>query len=175
MSIVIVDVETTGLPGNRKYDYKDTKAFDSARIVQLSYIITDFKDYYHERNYIIKRDDFSINNSHIHHITNEISDNKGISIMDALVLFIFDIDKCTTLYAHNLKFDLNVIKSEMYRIGMTFPAEIKCNCTMIKDPYSGKFMKLTELYFSTFNKPITQDHNAINDCKILYEILKTKL
>lgn len=170
MTSVILDIETTGLPSNRLYKYKDIKSFESSRIVQLSYIITDFKELYKEYNYIIKRDNFSINNSNLHNITNEISDNKGIEIKNVLNEFIENIEKCDKLYAHNLKFDLTIVKSEMYRIGINFPINIIGICTMKKN-YNNKYMKLTELYYETFNKNIEQDHNSLNDCKILYEIL----
>jgi DNA polymerase III epsilon subunit-like protein len=169
MSSVIVDVETTGIPKN--YNYTDIDAFKNARMVQLSFILTDFNDIYEEFNYIIKRNDFNINNSHIHGITNEISDNQGIDIEVALNRFI-EVSNDKTVYAHNAKFDIAIIKSELMRLNKQYNPLVVC--TMLK--YSKqKYLKLTELYYQTFNEHIKQDHNSINDCIILYKILKNRL
>ena len=166
---VILDTETTGLPTN--YNYKDIKAYDNARLVQLSFIVTDFIDYYTTYDYIIKRNNFSINNSHIHNITNTISDEKGIDISIALNKLI-QVSKDNIVYSHNIKFDISIIKSELYRLNIEYNP--KTVCSMLK--YSkNKYLKLTELYYQTFNEKITQDHNAMNDCIILYKILKHKM
>ncbi len=167
---LIVDVETTGLPSNYKGNYKDLKCYNTARIVQLSFIYTDFKDSYKEYNYVIKRNNFDILNSHIHGITNEISDSIGIDIQFALKSFI-DLAKNSLIYVHNANFDIPIIKSELHRLKMPIP-NLNVICTMLKfsNP-NQKYLKLIELYYQKTGKKIEQDHNAINDCKILYEIL----
>jgi hypothetical protein len=82
---LIIDVETTGLPirTGLKYGefpaYEKINLYDSSRIVQISLMLCnenleeiEFKDF------IIKADNFSINNSSFHGITNEISHNEGV-------------------------------------------------------------------------------------------------
>lgn len=167
---LIVDVETTGLPLNYRGIYTDLKCYDTARVVQLSFIYTDFKDKYTEYNYVIKRDNFNIKNSHIHGITNEISDSIGVDIKTALMSFV-ELARDSIIYAHNAKFDIPIIQSELYRLNMPIP-NWNVVCTMLKYSKIGqKYVKLTELYYEKTGKKIDQDHNAINDCKILYEIL----
>lgn len=168
---IIVDIETTGLPTKRNENYKNLKCYDASRIVQLAFIYTDFKDIYEEYNYIIKRKDFDICNSHIHGITNEISDDKGINISLALAEFLKRAKK-STVYAHNANFDITIIKSELYRLNMTIP-EFNVVCTMKTFSARG-YIKLTDLYYQKTGKKIEQNHNALNDCKMIYEILMPK-
>ena len=59
---------------------------------------------------------FNIPNSNFHGISNEISINLGIEFN----LFCDDlkkiINKCSHIISHNVDFDINVIKNELYRI-----------------------------------------------------------
>ena len=78
---LFIDTETNGLPDmtNMKWgqypDYTIIDKYDTARIVQLSYIVTDY-DYnkHHLDDFVIKRENFNITNSQFHSITDEISD-----------------------------------------------------------------------------------------------------
>ena len=82
---LFIDTETNGLPNmtNMKWgqypDYTIIDKYDTARIVQLSYIVTDY-DYnkHHLDDFVIKRENFNITNSQFHSITDEISDKEGI-------------------------------------------------------------------------------------------------
>jgi DNA polymerase III epsilon subunit-like protein len=170
---LIVDIETTGLPANFKGKYTDLKVYNPSRIVQLSFIKTDFKDFYKEYDYIIKRDGFEITNSHIHGITNEISDKEGVEIEMALRDFL-EAARNTTIYTHNANFDITIIKSELYRYDMRIPP-LNVVCTMLKyTKPNQKYVKLIDLYSETMGKTTKQTHNALDDCKMLYDILRTK-
>ena len=82
---LFIDTETNGLPdmNNMKWgnypDYWDLGKYNTARIVQLSYIVTDYKyNNLYLEDYVIKRENFNITNSVFHSITDEISDTEGI-------------------------------------------------------------------------------------------------
>ena len=121
---MFIDTETIGLPivknlnlkwGEYPY-YKLLNRYDAARIVQLSYMITDEK--FNEKemhDYIVKKENFSIDNSQFHGITNEISLKNGIDFDKIFEIFYEKLKTVTHIIAHNINFDINVIKSELFR------------------------------------------------------------
>jgi len=167
MLSVIVDIETTGLPTAKTYTYKDTHVLP--RIVQLSYIVTDFKNIYHEHDHIIKRNNFDITNANIHGITNEISDGKGEDIKKVLTNF-DNIIKDKKIYAYNSQFDISIIQSEFLRLDLEVP-KINHICMMKHNQVNGRNIKLIKLYNDTFKTEKEQSHNSIEDCRMLYEIM----
>ena len=171
MISVIVDVETTGLPTKKDYTYKDLDHLP--RIVQFSYIVTDFNNIYHEHDHIIKRSNFEITNDNIHGITNEISDDKGEDIRKVLLNF-ENIVKDKKVYAYNAKFDINIILSEFVRLKLK-PPRMNIVCMMLLNQVNRKNIKLIELYKKVCNKDITQTHNSIDDCRLLYEIMQCQI
>ena len=122
---LFIDTETNGLPNMKdmkwgKYpDFYDLDKYNTARIVQLSFIVTDkvFNNI-DLQDYIIKREGFNINNSEFHCITDEISDKDGVNFNDAFYAFYESLKKTTHIFAHNIEFDISVIKSELYRRGL---------------------------------------------------------
>ena len=192
---LVFDFETSGLPDRNGLPfgvpppYNDLEKYSNCRAVELCIIVCDDRlnkqSYEH---YIIKRDGFSINNSQFHHITNEISDTKGVSFKSIVPILTTLIETSTTLIAHNLDFDINVLKSELYRIGATDLIKSidskKHVCSMketkelvgIKNYYGYKFPSLLELYEFATSKKITNAHRAKSDtehlleaCKVLYD------
>jgi len=123
MGYLIFDTETNGLPTCPYYGYfpvyTDTDKYNSSRIVQVSFIITD--DCYRkteESDTIIKRDNFKIENGQFHGITEEISETKGIPFVEFAKSFSNSLDFVHTIIAHNINFDFNVICAELYRYGL---------------------------------------------------------
>ena len=188
---LIFDTETSGLPVCAYYshfpDISDLKKYSNARIVQVSYIITDPKyEFIKESDTIIKVD-FPIENHCFHGITNEISDSKGILFLEFAKQFKKDLDECDVLIAHNINFDISVLKSEFYRYSlfdiidsmntkkiictMRYSKNIVCakfkNSDNIKDP------NLKELYYYTTGKTMENHHNSLYDTRNLYEIVNT--
>src|SRR6056300_644693 len=101
---LFIDTETIGLPDAKNLNlkwgdypyYKLLNRYDTARIVQLSYMITD--DKFNEKemhDYIIKKEGFTIENSIFHGITNEISMEKGVDFNDAFEIFYESLKKVT--------------------------------------------------------------------------------
>ena len=119
MKIIILDTETTGLPKCRQSLVTDTEEWP--HIVQFSYIIYDLST----NNLEVVSDDIiklaadidipeeSIN---IHHITKEISNERGVSIKEVIDQFIKNITGCQLLVAHNLEFDMNILIVELIRM-----------------------------------------------------------
>jgi DNA polymerase III epsilon subunit-like protein len=188
MSSIILDVETTGLPTSRNAPYTDLAKYESARVVQFTMMLCD--DSLNEvalKDYIIKADDFIIENSHIHGITDEVSQQDGTPFEDILPTLKEFLEQSDTIYAHNADFDINVIKSELFRIDTPETQEIidlidtrTIICTMkettdmvnIKTKYGPKWPTLAELYQFLFNSPLANAHNSKYDVINLHKIVQ---
>jgi DNA polymerase III epsilon subunit-like protein len=188
---LIIDTETSGLPDPKNMrwgeypNYKDIKKYDGARIVQLSFILTDKK--YNSldlQDYIIKREGFNITNSEFHCITDEISDG-GTAFDVAFDSFYEALKKATHIIAHNVEFDINVIRSELFRRGKKeFIKELDKKilmCTMkhcknivkITNSYGKfKFPSLKEIYKFSFDRDINNAHNSKYDVINLHAVIK---
>jgi DNA polymerase-3 subunit epsilon len=118
MKLIIFDTETTGLPKSKIIDTISLKLWPY--IVQFSYIIydTELNTILKIKDSIIKIPDTIIitkENSDIHGITNEISKEKGQDINLVIFEFIEDCNNSDLLIAHNMDFDINVLKVEILR------------------------------------------------------------
>ena len=118
MIIIVVDTETTGLPNTKMINEKTLNLWPY--IVQFSYIV-----YNNETNTLLKTVDHIIKvpdsvviseeNSNIHGITDLISKTKGTNISNVLNEFMEDYNNSNIVVAHNMEFDLNIIKVELMR------------------------------------------------------------
>jgi DNA polymerase-3 subunit alpha len=191
---LFIDTETIGLPVTKNLNlkwgeypcYTLLNRYDSARIVQLSYMITDNKFNELEiHDYIIKKEKFDIANSQFHGITNEISINKGIDFDKAFDIFYENLKSVTHIVAHNIAFDINVIKSELYRRDkMHIIEEINKKellCTMkhckgilkIINQYGRhKNPSLKEIYKFAFDKELENAHNSKYDVINMHAVIK---
>jgi DNA polymerase III epsilon subunit-like protein len=202
---LIIDIETTGLPDFStlkfgKYpDYKDIDKYKNCRIVQLCFMLCDENlEKIDIKNKIIKASDFIIPESKYHNITQEISINKGIDFKIICDEFIDYLNKSSHIIAHNLDFDINVLKNELFKINRLDIINIINNkilyCSMkntiniikcksnFKDSY--KLPSLKELYKFATNNDLTNHHDAEFDvinlhhallCLYKNNILKIKL
>jgi DNA polymerase-3 subunit alpha len=190
--VLIIDTETNGLPDMKylpwgKYPYyKDMEKYDNARIVQITIMICDDDLNPMEiKDFIIKRDNFSIDNYQFHGITNEISDNVGISFIDVMNQLSDCIKREKKIIAHNIDFDINVILAECHRYGLNDLSDdilrkqhicsMKSTKSVLKiiNKY-GRFKNpsLAELYYFNFNQPIENAHNSKYDVINLHKVLK---
>jgi DNA polymerase III epsilon subunit-like protein len=189
---LIIDVETTGLPlrGGLPYGsnppYKQLNMYDSSRIVQITMMVCN--ENYEQielKDYIVKTDGFVIKNSSFHGITNEISSTQGISfhlIAEELSSYLKQV---SLIIAHNAHFDISIIKSELYRLGLTSiideidSKDLVCSMKETKmlvrarNNYGIKDPSLSELYSFATNKNIENQHNSKYDVINLHEIVKT--
>lgn len=165
---IVIDIETTGLPRKRKADFKDLSTFDPARIVSLCYfLVEDNHTIAQVGNYIIKPDGFTISPSAtaIHGISNDFAMNYGMPIVSVLQNLNEKMNLCHTVVCHNTDFDITIVKSEMYRYGITMNVfeKVTSFCTMMegmKIMKVGKFPRLIALY--SYLHPGCEMDNAHN-------------
>jgi len=118
MRICVFDTETTGLPQTSVVSYENILLFPY--IVQLSYLIYDTKndELIKIRDYVIKLPEnikIGEESIKIHGITNEISQKKGVYFDEIIEEFMDDFQGVECIVAHNIQFDLNMLKIEMMR------------------------------------------------------------
>ena len=114
----IWDTETSGL-FPRGANYKKLEDFNNARLVSICWLITQGDNIVEQAYYVIKPDGFIISDESIaiHGITNEYANENGVNIKDVLTQFSIGLKRCANMVAHNIEFDLNIIKSELHRYG----------------------------------------------------------
>lgn len=190
---MFIDTETSGLPDTQNLRwgvypyYKNLGKYANARIVQFSMLITDNEFNYKEvKDYIIKREEFEITNSEFHGITNDISDTVGVNFDTVAIDVFYELLKKTThIVAHNVAFDVGVIKSELYRRKLNYIIEELDKktllCTMkhmkpilkIINPYGNyKNPSLNEIYKYNFNKDVENAHNSLYDVYNLHKVVE---
>lgn len=121
---IFFDIETTGLPKRRNVPYYDVENWP--HIVALSWQIYD--DHFNQignNNYIIKPIGYKIpeDSSNIHGITHEYAKKNGLILREVLnkfmeikeIIEINDDIKEYILIAHNIEFDINVLKAAFIR------------------------------------------------------------
>jgi DNA polymerase-3 subunit epsilon len=190
---MFIDTETTGLPDTHNLrwgvypDYKKLDKYANARIVQFSMLITDNQFNFNDlKDYIIKREEFEITNEKFHGITNELSDKLGINFNIVVEeIFYEQLKKVSHIIAHNVAFDIGVIKSELHRRNLQYIIdEIDKKtllCTMkhmkpilkIINPYGNyKNPSLNEIYKFNFKTDVENAHNSLYDVKNLHKVVE---
>lgn len=177
MSKIIFDTETTGLPAKKGWDLyyppKQLEKYNNSRLVQLGYIVLDNTNTVVKRkSFLVKPDNFTINNSYIHGITTEEALQNGINIKKGLEEFENDLKKSNTLIAHNMLFDYHILLSECHRYSLNSLIELirekEHYCTMKQGQTfmnQWKSPKLTELFSHLYpNETWNQKHDALDDC-----------
>jgi DNA polymerase III epsilon subunit-like protein len=191
MNTLIFDTETNGLPVCPAFGffplYTETNKYNNARIVQVSYIITDCHyDKLEESDTIIKANGFKIENSQFHGNTQQISETRGISFTEFAANFSNSLDQVDTLMAHNIDFDFNVLCAEFYRYGLYGVIEKMQSkqqiCTMkrykylvnatFKNSATIKYPNLKELYTYATGKTMENHHNSMYDTLNLWRAVK---
>ena len=186
---LILDTETTGLiikDNNKIPHFKLIDKYNNSRIIQLSYQLIDNNgDLILKRNFYINNQ-IIIHNSHIHGITNDFINQNGVLFNDIIHIFYDDLKKCKSIICHNINFDINILKSELYRYNYTECLEeiiskkhlcsmiILKDITKIKDKCNkNKWPKLNEVYYFLFNTyDIPGIHNAEKDVEALVKCIK---
>lgn len=167
---LVLDTETTGINTTTSY------------IVQLSYMLVNYKFEQIEAisDYIIKIDQY-IPNSYIHGITNKISQSKGFDLIYVFQLFMISLQKATHIICYNIKFDIEMLITELSRLGM-FHILNELNSKILVCPMRelkhlvgnpSRYSKLADTYQSIVGKPIEHAHDSKYDVINLNEILYT--
>lgn len=114
---LIFDTETTGLL-QKGMTYKSK---DAPRLVTLSFLLAD-EDLNVVRTYdkIIIPQGFVIppESAKVHGVTQEVAMREGIPLRTALSEFQEALNSAHTLVAHNLEYDLLVMRAEFFRMGL---------------------------------------------------------
>lgn len=178
--IMVIDTETTGLAPRISPRIDNIHLWDSCRIVQIAWSIYDSVStkLLSSACYIVNPENaFAIPDSaaNIHGITTHIARSQGTPINKIIDHLARDIETVSTIVAHNIQFDDNVILSELYRVGV---ADViaswksktrKCTMLMGTEP-KGRWPKLSALYMRLFNKePEGELHRADTDVRICAE------
>ena len=182
---LFIDTETTGLPTDR-----DAAFFESDKwpyLVQISMLVLDSQmKIIGENNYVLTPENYTIpqSSSKIHGITNEYAKKYGMNRKDVLeyIRVLFQTVNC--VIGHNVDFDVNILKAEIYRewggdvwfysLRFNVIDTMKLGADVCKIPSSIKGEKykwptLNELYRKLFGKSFEGQHNAMNDVKATYE------
>lgn len=172
MQYIAFDFETSGLPtGRRNSDAREHLSnYDTCRAVSLSAARFSSRGRLMDTfDAIVYPDNFEIGEKsiEIHGITKEKAMRDGRPFNDVFLDFIKFIGSRTkTMVAHNLNFDLNVLRSEMIRhnLNMELIDDINFGCTL--QLYKERFLKsikLVDLYKDIFGEEFQNAHNSLAD------------
>ena len=174
--ILVFDVETTGLP--RNYNAPTTDLDNWPRIVQMAWgLYTDGGRELDCKVFVIKPDGFIIpgDAARVHGITTEKAEKEGVALKDVLLKFSTFVYFADILVAHNIDFDLPIIKAEYIRSGFETKLEkIPKFCTMketvelckLPGPHGYKWPRLGELYKELFGSTMENAHDAKVDVMV---------
>lgn len=172
MQYVAFDFETSGLPGGRKPVTQETLGqYDTCRAVSLSAarfssrgrLIDTFDAMVYPEGFEISPGSIAV-----HGITGDMAKSKGRSFVQVFTDFMTFIGPRTkTLVAHNAKFDVSVLRSEMLRhnIDLSLIENLNFRCTL--ELYRERFLKpirLGVLYEEIFGEQFENAHNSLADC-----------
>lgn len=172
MQYIAFDFETSGLPKGRKPVTRETLGqHDTCRAVSLSAARFSSKGRLVDTfDAMILPTDFSISPGSvaIHGITEEMARSKGRPFLQVFTDFMTFIGPRTkTMVAHNAKFDVSVLRSEMIRHGidLSLTDDLNFRCTL--ELYRERFLKpirLGVLYEEIFGEQFENAHNSLADC-----------
>ena len=164
------------------------------RVVQLAWQLHDEDgSLVSNKTYVIKPVDFDIpfESEKVHGISTLLATHTGEKIQTVFGEFLKDLSSASYIVGHNLKFDINVVSSELYRLDIENQllnkkvldtcTENTANVCKLPGGKSGKFKfpTLVELYENLFNKQFENAHNASADVEanamVFFELIRQKL
>jgi len=162
---IALDTETTGLFKKQKHQDDPIKYYKKVpRIVSIGVII--YSDKIIKKYYNLVQVPFKIPKKSIaiHKITNNMCKD-GVNIKQVLldVLDIFNTYPDSVILAHNLNYDISIIKAELYRQNLQLPKLNYFDTGLIINGYRTSLSKLYELCFS---RQINTPHHALEDTLI---------
>ena len=183
------DTETTGLPKDWNAPISDLDNWP--RLVQIAWSHYDSSgNKMSDNGYIIKPQGFVIppHSSVVHRISTERALQEGADLKTVLEKFVQDIKNVKFLVAHNMDFDIKIVKAEFLRNNiLSNISEISKICTMkratsfcqIKGSHGFKWPTLSELYLKLFKEDFQDAHDAsvdISACaKCFFQLKKMKI
>jgi DNA polymerase III subunit epsilon len=178
--ILVFDTETTGFPTN-KYPANHPR---QARLVQIGAALYDNDEKeVSSISLLIKPSGFRIPQaaSNVHGITTEYAERYGISVKSAMSVFGSMVGAATTIAAHNLAFDLNMLSVELTNIDSPSTATITSRvkamrqiCTQRLSKEAMEIRKMPNLneaheYFTSAS--VENAHDALCDARACAAVL----
>lgn len=171
---IVLDTETTGLPcnGGKLPSYKNLGCYDKCRL--LSIAIVEYDDNGKELGYYYQlAKTVDVSGTDIHGINQIDVDENGIDLEQIYADVSLILREHKTLIGHNINFDINILKSEFYRMNFDLSIfdnlEIVCTLSLCKSIFFVP-MKLKDLYKLLNKTDIVDAHNALNDCRATNEV-----
>jgi len=173
MQYIAFDFETSGLPEGRHITVtpENIDKFDGCRAVSLSAarfssrgrLLDTFDAIVYPNDFIIGSESIAV-----HGITQERALREGRPFTEVFIDFVkFIGHRVSTLVAHNARFDMNVLHSEMIRHGLDFESIKQLNIRCTLELYRSLFLKpirLGILYRKIFGIDFENAHNSLADC-----------
>jgi len=186
---LVFDTETTGLP--KKWNAPVSDSNNWPRCIQLAWQLHDAKgDLISNHSYLIKPENFTIpfEAEKIHGISTDLALETGKNLTEVLELFIKDYNKSGFLVGHNVKFDINIIGAELFRVGHPIDitkkdvldtcSELTAQVTKLPGGRGGKYKypTLIEIYSILFQEKFNEAHNASADVeatsRVFFELVR---
>ncbi len=173
---LVFDTETTGLPKNFKAPVSDTDNWP--RCIQIAWQLHDEDGKLIEhQDYLVKPEGFNIpfDAEKIHGISTDLAEKEGFPLSEVVERFLVSLQKAKFVVGQNVAFDLNIMGSEFYRLGIENPfpnfsvldtcTETTAQLCQISGGRGGRFKlpTLTELHEFLFNEKFGEAHNATAD------------
>ena len=171
---VFFDTETSDLPRDFNAPESDTRNWP--RVIQVAWVTGDSAESVSPPEiHLIKPDGFAIapGASDQHGISTEVAIANGVALTPVLESFVKAVTQSTTVVAHNIAFDTNIVGAECARAGILNPIRHKeMRCTMqestnycrIPSRRGFKWPTLTELHAKLFGSDFANAHDASSDC-----------
>ncbi len=150
MRTLIFDTETTGI-----VNYKCKENLDlQPSIVQFGALLVEDDKIYSKISLIINPEvPIPLSASNVHGITNEIAIKYGVPAIDLTHLFC-DLLKCTDrVVAHNLEFDLFIMRVACWRDELQIDETFKSACTMKSSTEIINLPPTEKMIAAGFDKP----------------------
>jgi len=159
--IMVFDTETTGLMPKHKAGTPFPPIEAYPHIMQLSWIVynvsaNEIEEVVDEYVRIPDSAPISQESIQVHGITREISKEKGKSILPLLMKFFAAFMKCDCIVAHNLQFDGEIVRKEMWRNQ--------------KDLEKIAHKDRVSMMCKVFTKKFNADHNVDTFCTMMNTI-----
>jgi DNA polymerase-3 subunit epsilon len=182
--LLFIDTEASGLPKNWKLPYYAEDNWPYS--VQVGWVIyTKDGNKVKEQNFYINNSDFEISKSatKVHGLTKHFLKENGTDRLHVMRSLAVDIKEYNPLVVgHFMEFDFHMLAVDFYRSGIENPVKRDATfCTMIGSKHLVKnpaitYFRLGQLYETLFDKPLANQHNAIEDAKAtarcFFELLK---
>ena len=168
---------TDSLPDMETCLIFDTEYTNDQHLIEIYWEIRKIKNgkITRQQYYLVNQKGVMIDNSDIHHITNELVEVYGKSIIDVLKFFDTDVDNVDVIISHGFNSaDYITMIKEHIRNGLAFdkfhnkPYTDTLKLSQMK--YKGISYKLGDLYEYLFKQDIERIHTAIGDTSVCSQI-----